>query len=138
MSQEIDYTELPRAFQRFLGRTQPAEPTVLSRRSFMKLAGVGGLALGVFPRLVKAQATDSARIWAKNEIITVQTRFVLPTPSTNVCSNIFLPRFEVYLAFLASGLPAVLEAAWPPPAGLVTVSGLAAGSPATAAGRFFR
>src|SRR5205807_6299631 len=47
-------------------------------------------------------ATDSARIWAKNEIITVQTRFVLPTPSTNVCSNI-TPRCS---NFFGRALPA--------------------------------
>ena len=34
--------------------------------------------------------------------------------------------------------PAVLEDAWPPQAGLDTASGLAAGPPTTAAGRFFR
>src|SRR5437899_4161815 len=57
----------------------------------------------------------------------------------------FLPQCEVYFAFLASGLPAVRGdtaglsgEAWPPPAGLTTVSGRAAGPPTTPAGFLFR
>ena len=60
MSPQIDHSELPRALQHLMRRDRPDEPTVLSRRSFMKLVGVGGLALGVFPRVLRAQASTPA------------------------------------------------------------------------------
>ena len=46
----IDHRELPRALQRLLAR-EPSrrQPPALPRRSFLKLAGAGGLALGAFP-----------------------------------------------------------------------------------------
>lgn len=51
MLNTIDSAELPRALQQLLERNAPiAEgPVTLPRRSFLKLAGAGGLALGVFP-----------------------------------------------------------------------------------------
>ena len=52
----IDYSDLPRAAQRLMARSQNDEAVTLPRRSFLKLAGAGGLALGAFPHLVMAQA----------------------------------------------------------------------------------
>ena len=57
MLPHIDYRELPRAAQRLMARGQTDEGRTLPRRSFLKLAGAGGLALGVFPHLAMAQAT---------------------------------------------------------------------------------
>ncbi len=50
--------ELPRALQHLLARD--ATPAPLARRSFLKLAGAGGLALGAYPYLASAQGTAAA------------------------------------------------------------------------------
>ena len=47
----IDYSELSRAVQRLMARSQIDKVTTLPRRRFLKLAGAGGLALGAFPHL---------------------------------------------------------------------------------------
>lgn len=52
------YGEMPRALQHMLNaKASPAPdaPATLPRRSFLKLAGAGGLALGAFPGLALAQ-----------------------------------------------------------------------------------
>ena len=54
MLHNIDYTELPRALQHLLERRQNATKT-LPRRSFLKLAGASGLALGAFPHMAMGQ-----------------------------------------------------------------------------------
>jgi isoquinoline 1-oxidoreductase subunit beta len=56
MLPNIDYRELPRVVQRLMARSQTNEAITLPRRSFLKLAGAGGLALGAFPHLAMAQA----------------------------------------------------------------------------------
>jgi isoquinoline 1-oxidoreductase subunit beta len=56
MLPKIDYSELPRAAQRLMARRQIDEATTLPRRSFLKLAGAGGLALGAFPHIALAEA----------------------------------------------------------------------------------
>jgi len=56
MLPNIDYSELPRAAQRLMARNEIDEATTLPRRSFLKLAGAGGLALGAFPHIALAQA----------------------------------------------------------------------------------
>ena len=52
--------EVPRALQHLLERDRADAPTALPRRSFLKLAGATGLALGAFPHLAAAQATGAA------------------------------------------------------------------------------
>jgi isoquinoline 1-oxidoreductase beta subunit len=52
----VDYSELPRAVQRLMARSRRDEAVMLPRRSFLKLAGAGGLALGAFPHLAMTQA----------------------------------------------------------------------------------
>jgi isoquinoline 1-oxidoreductase beta subunit len=47
--------ELPRALQHLLEREQPPSVAPMSRRTFLKLAGAGGLALGAFPLTAVAQ-----------------------------------------------------------------------------------
>ncbi len=59
MLHNIDPVEMPGALQHLLARDQAAQAAPLPRRSFLKLAGVGGLAgfaLGAFPQLATAQA----------------------------------------------------------------------------------
>lgn len=60
LSQHIDQRELPRALQQLLERQQPQGAVALPRRSFLKLAGVGGLALGAFPQVALAQGAAPA------------------------------------------------------------------------------
>ncbi|MDR6888157.1 MULTISPECIES: xanthine dehydrogenase family protein molybdopterin-binding subunit [Variovorax] len=58
----IDPSELPRALQRLLAASQPdAGAAALPRRSFLKLAGVGGLAIGAFPHMAMAQTDGAAK-----------------------------------------------------------------------------
>ena len=54
MMHKVDFSELPRALQYLMTRERPA-PKALARRSFLKLAGAGGLALGVFPHVAGAE-----------------------------------------------------------------------------------
>ena len=61
MLPNIDHRELPRALQHLLARGPADEAATLPRRSFLKLAGAGGLALGAFPHLATAQSTVPAR-----------------------------------------------------------------------------
>lgn len=61
MLPNIDYSEMPRALQHMLERDQPAKVSPLSRRSFLKFAGIGGLALGAFPHLALAQAATALK-----------------------------------------------------------------------------
>ncbi|WP_256806634.1 MULTISPECIES: xanthine dehydrogenase family protein molybdopterin-binding subunit [unclassified Bradyrhizobium] len=55
MLPNIDYSELPRALQHMLERGQPVK--TLPRRSFLKLAGATGLALGAFPHVAMGATT---------------------------------------------------------------------------------
>lgn len=48
--------EMPRALQHLLARDEQTDIAALPRRSFLKLAGAGGLALGLYPSLATAQA----------------------------------------------------------------------------------
>lgn len=61
MLPNIDYSELPRALQRLLARGKADEAAMLPRRSFLKLAGAGGLALGAFPHFAAAQSTTAGQ-----------------------------------------------------------------------------
>jgi len=60
MLTEAHRHELPRALQEILNRQQADAPTTLPRRSFLKLAGASGFALGAFPTLGLAQADATA------------------------------------------------------------------------------
>lgn len=59
----IDPRDLPRALQHMLERDQADTTTAaaLPRRSFLKMAGIGGLTLGAFPHLAMAQAGAAAK-----------------------------------------------------------------------------
>jgi isoquinoline 1-oxidoreductase subunit beta len=63
MLHPIDPIDMPRALQHLLARDPADSATPLPRRSFLKLAGAGGLtgfALGAFPLLATAQTTAQA------------------------------------------------------------------------------
>ena len=55
MLNDIFTTELPRALQHLLERDQARGSFTLPRRDFLKIVGIGGLALGAFPHLALAQ-----------------------------------------------------------------------------------
>ncbi|WP_271577995.1 twin-arginine translocation signal domain-containing protein [Bradyrhizobium sp. CCBAU 11361] len=59
MLPNIDYSELPRALQHMLERGQTVK--TLPRRSFLKLAGATGLALGAFPHIAVADAAAGGK-----------------------------------------------------------------------------
>ncbi|MDN7181369.1 xanthine dehydrogenase family protein molybdopterin-binding subunit [Caballeronia sp. SEWSISQ10-4 2] len=61
MLPNVDYSEMPRALQYMLARGQTDEPATMPRRSFLKLAGVAGLALGAFPYLATAQTNGAGQ-----------------------------------------------------------------------------
>ncbi|MCU4179688.1 xanthine dehydrogenase family protein molybdopterin-binding subunit [Bosea sp. BH3] len=58
MLQDIDPTDVPRAFQRFMAQGNMPTAT-LPRRSFLKMAGAAGFALGAFPHAGAAQTVAS-------------------------------------------------------------------------------
>lgn len=60
MLNEIFPNELPRALQHSLERDQADGPVTLPRRSFLKIVGIGGLALGAFPHLALGQEANGA------------------------------------------------------------------------------
>lgn len=55
MLNDIFSQELPRPLQHLLERDQADGAFTLPRRSFLKIVGIGGLALGAFPHLSLAQ-----------------------------------------------------------------------------------
>jgi isoquinoline 1-oxidoreductase subunit beta len=60
MLPNVDYSELQRALQHLLERGQSVTRT-LPRRSFLKLAGASGLALGAFPHIAMGQAASALK-----------------------------------------------------------------------------
>ncbi|WP_053180026.1 xanthine dehydrogenase family protein molybdopterin-binding subunit [Pseudomonas kilonensis] len=62
MLNDIFTKELPRSLQHILERDQTDSPFTLPRRSFLKIVGIGGLALGAFPHLALAQEATSGDV----------------------------------------------------------------------------
>lgn len=60
MSNNTFYSELPRAVQHILEQGQTDSRPALARRSFLKMVGAGGLALGAFPHVLMAQEGKGA------------------------------------------------------------------------------
>ncbi|MGN8275924.1 molybdopterin cofactor-binding domain-containing protein [Pseudomonas sp. SMN5] len=60
MLNDIFQSELPGALQYMHERDALDGPATLARRSFLKIVGIGGLALGAFPHLALAQQDDTA------------------------------------------------------------------------------
>lgn len=108
MLPNINYDELPRALQRLM--TQPpadalGEAATLPRRSFLKMAGAGGLVLGAFPHLAMAQ-DDGAKPAAGGLKPTQQpSAFVQIAPNGEV--TVTINRLE-FGQGVQTGLPMIL------------------------------
>lgn len=59
MFPNMDHKELPRALQHIMERGRSTTVQAMPRRSFLKLTGTLGLAVGIFPHLAVAQSTDA-------------------------------------------------------------------------------
>ena len=79
----LDTHELPRALQQLLARSAPSDaPAGLPRRSFLKLAGASGFALGAFPAGVHGRrAPPTAR---RPEALRAAAAFVQIAPNGTV------------------------------------------------------
>lgn len=64
MLHNIDPADLPRALQRLVTHAR-GTPATLPRRSFLKLAGASGLALGAFPHVALGQTAGAAATMLK-------------------------------------------------------------------------
>ncbi|MCE0460945.1 xanthine dehydrogenase family protein molybdopterin-binding subunit [Pseudomonas uvaldensis] len=60
MLNDLFHPETPRALEHLFERDLADGPATLPRRSFLKIVGIGGLALGAFPHLATAQQTSDA------------------------------------------------------------------------------
>ncbi|MDR7376479.1 isoquinoline 1-oxidoreductase beta subunit [Rhodoferax ferrireducens] len=104
MPTHIDPTELPRVLQHLMERSNADTTATLPRRSFLKLAGVGGLALGAFPYLANAQATASAAASALKPT-QLPSAFVQIAPNGEV--TVTINRLE-FGQGVQTGLPMIL------------------------------
>ena len=84
MLPEFDYGEIPRALQRLLARGQADEAATLPRRSFLKLAGAGSLALGVFPYLAIGQTNGTGQTASALKPTQQPSAFVQISPNGEV------------------------------------------------------
>ncbi len=99
MMPDLDRLELPRALQHLLARDRIGESVPLARRSFLKLAGAGGLALGAFPHLVAAQSASALKPTQQ------PSAFVQITPNGEV--TVAINRLE-FGQGVQTGLPMIL------------------------------
>ncbi|MCU7372116.1 xanthine dehydrogenase family protein molybdopterin-binding subunit [Paucibacter sp. O1-1] len=94
--------EMPRALQDLLERDAADEPSLaLPRRSFLKLAGAGGLALGAYPLLASAQAPAAAGLKPTQQ----PSAFVQIAPNGEV--TVTINRLE-FGQGVQTGLPMIL------------------------------
>jgi isoquinoline 1-oxidoreductase beta subunit len=105
MLPNFDHSEMPRALQRMLGRGQPDEAATLTRRSFLKMAGAGGLTLGAFPHLAMAQATGGGQAASALKPTQLPSAFVQIAPNGEV--TVTINRLE-FGQGVQTGLPMIL------------------------------
>ena len=104
MPTHIDPSELPRALQHMLERDRDGAPATLPRRSFLKITGMGGLALGAFPHLAMAQA-DAAKPDAALKPTQQPSAFLQIAPNGEV--TVTINRLE-FGQGVQTGLPMIL------------------------------
>jgi len=98
--------EVPRALQHLLERDRADAAPTLPRRSFLKLAGASGLALGAFPHLATAQTTEGTSAAASALKPTEQpSAFVQIAPNGEV--TVTINRLE-FGQGVQTGLPMIL------------------------------
>jgi isoquinoline 1-oxidoreductase beta subunit len=109
MLPNIDYNELPRALQRLMAQPSTSSDTdeaaTLPRRSFLKMAGAGGLVLGAFPHLAMAQADGAAPAAGGLKPTQQPSAFVQIAPNGEV--TVTINRLE-FGQGVQTGLPMIL------------------------------
>ena len=105
MLPHVDYRDLPLALQRRMASGLVDRPDTLPRRSFLKLAGIGGLALGAFPQLAVAQANDGVQAATALKPTQLPSAFVQIAPSGEV--TVTINRLE-FGQGVQTGLPMIL------------------------------
>jgi isoquinoline 1-oxidoreductase beta subunit len=88
MLSHIDPREMPRALQHLLNQSQPESAAALPRRSFLKLAGAGGLAIGAFPMLAVGQGAMAAAADTALKPTQMPSAFVQIAPNGEVMVTI--------------------------------------------------
>jgi isoquinoline 1-oxidoreductase beta subunit len=74
MLPNVDYGEMPRALLHLLARSQTDEAATMPRRSFLKLAGAAGLALGAFALKPTQQPSAFMQIASNGEVTVTVNR----------------------------------------------------------------
>jgi isoquinoline 1-oxidoreductase beta subunit len=105
MLSDFDRSDLPRALQRLLSASPSDPAATLPRRSFLKLAGGSGLALGAFPHLATAQANGIAQPTAALKPTQQPSAFVQIAPNGEV--TVTINRLE-FGQGVQTGLPMIL------------------------------
>jgi len=106
MLHNFDHSEMPRALRNHLARTAgEGAAATLPRRSFLKLAGAAGLAIGVFPSLAAAQASDAPAAATALKPTQQPSAFVQIAPNGEV--TVTINRLE-FGQGVATGLPMIL------------------------------
>lgn len=88
MLPNLDYSELPRVLQHILERSRPKVSNALPRRSFLKLTGGLGLAVGIFPQLAAAQTDTSAGVATSLTATQQPSAFVQIAPTGEITITI--------------------------------------------------
>ena len=105
MFPNFNHGEMPRALEHMQSRGQAKESATLSRRSFLKMAGAGGLVLGVFPHLARAQSTGSGQAATALKPTQIPAAFVQIAPNGEV--TVTINRLE-FGQGVETGLPMIL------------------------------
>ncbi len=88
MFPNMDHKELPRALQHIMERGRSTTVQAMPRRSFLKLTGTLGLAVGIFPNLAVAQSSDADEAAASLKPTEQPSAFVQIAPNGEVTVTI--------------------------------------------------
>ncbi|TIM12418.1 MAG: xanthine dehydrogenase family protein molybdopterin-binding subunit [Mesorhizobium sp.] len=88
MFPNMDHEELPRALQYIMERGRSTTVQAMPRRSFLKLTGTLGLAVGIFPDLAVAQSSDADEAAASLKPTEQPSAFVYIAPNGEVTVTI--------------------------------------------------